>query len=70
MCVTKCLSLSQSLKAIVELPKWAQAAFSNYRSLNRIQTRLQETALHSDENILLCAPTVCLSLSPPTPGYR
>ena len=50
----------QSLKPIVELPKWAQTAFNNYRSLNRIQTRLQETALHSDENILLCAPTVSL----------
>lgn len=48
----------QTLKPISELPQWAQAAFSNYRSLNRIQTRLHETALHSDENILLCAPTV------------
>ncbi|CAI8023511.1 U5 small nuclear ribonucleoprotein 200 kDa helicase [Geodia barretti] len=53
----KPFDVKESLKAIVELPKWAQAAFSNYRSLNRIQTRLQETALHSDENILLCAPT-------------
>ena len=55
-----CVSVSQTLKAIVELPKWAQAAFSGYRSLNRIQTRLHETALHSDHNILLCAPTVSL----------
>jgi pre-mRNA-splicing helicase BRR2 len=53
----KPFDVKESLKAIVELPKWAQAAFSNYRSLNRIQTRLHETALHSDENILLCAPT-------------
>ena len=48
----------QTLKPIAELPKWAQPAFGTYRSLNRIQTRLVETALHTDENIILCAPTV------------
>ena len=48
----------QTLKPIADLPQWAQAAFGNYRTLNRIQSRLHETALHSDENILLCAPTV------------
>ena len=60
-----CISIAyyspQTLKPIADLPQWAQAAFGNYRSLNRIQTRLHETALYSDENILLCAPTVsCL----------
>ena len=51
-------TLSQTLKPISSLPSWAQQAFSNYRSLNRIQSRLAETALHTDENLLLCAPTV------------
>ena len=48
----------QVLKPISSLPSWAQAAFGTYRSLNRIQTRLADTALNSDENVLLCAPTV------------
>ena len=48
----------QSLRPISSLPSWAQAAFSTYKSLNRIQSRLADVALHSDENILLCAPTV------------
>ena len=68
-------TLSQTLKPISSLPSWAQQAFSNYRSLNRIQSRLAETALHTDENLLLCAPTVSekfrtpsfLSPYPPTP---
>ena len=50
----------QSLKPITSLPTWAHDAFTGYRSLNRIQSRLADTALHSDENILLCAPTVSL----------
>ncbi len=47
-----------SLKPISSLPSWAQPAFDTYRSLNRIQSRLCDTALHTDENLLLCAPTV------------
>lgn len=34
-----------------------QAAFEGFKTLNRIQSRLQHTALESDENLLLCAPT-------------
>ena len=48
----------QSLKSIESLPKWAHLGFTGYRSLNRIQSRLADTALNSDENLLLCAPTV------------
>lgn len=29
-----------------------------YKSLNRIQSRLSDVALQSNENLLLCAPTV------------
>ena len=47
----------QQLTPITNLPKYAQPAFEGYTTLNRIQSRLCETALNSDENILLCAPT-------------
>jgi len=30
---------------------------ASYRSLNRIQSRIAHTALHTDDNLLLCAPT-------------
>lgn len=46
------------LLPITQLPVWAQNAFSGYKNLNRIQSRLHETALNSDQNLLLCAPTV------------
>ena len=47
----------QSLTSITSLPQYAQPAFEGYPTLNRIQSRLCDTALNSDENILLCAPT-------------
>ena len=77
-------SPTQTLKPISSLPSWAQPAFASYRSLNRIQSRLSDTALHTDENLLLCAPTVSdwqlslplslslslsLSLLPPPPLF-
>ena len=42
---------------IDSLPKYAQPGFKGFRSLNRIQSQLHKTALESDENLLLCAPT-------------
>ena len=48
----------EKLIEISELPKWARPAFDGYKSLNRIQSRLCQSALHSDEHLLLCAPTV------------
>lgn len=47
----------ETLVAIEDLPKYVQPVFKDYKSLNRIQSRLQATALGSDENLLLCAPT-------------
>eukprot|EP00794_Sanderia_malayensis_P005235 gene5235-5896_t len=47
----------ESLVQISSLPKYAQAAFEGYPTLNRIQSRLCDSALKSEENILLCAPT-------------
>jgi hypothetical protein len=48
----------ENLYAIEKLPKYVQPAFEDFKTLNRIQSRLYKAALDSDENILLCAPTV------------
>jgi pre-mRNA-splicing helicase BRR2 len=45
------------LVPIDRLPKYAQPAFEGFKTLNRIQSRLYKTALETDENLLLCAPT-------------
>lgn len=47
----------EKLVPIEDLPKYAQPAFTGFKTLNRIQSRLQPAALGSDENLLLCAPT-------------
>ncbi|KAJ9583779.1 hypothetical protein L9F63_021869 [Diploptera punctata] len=47
----------ESLYAIEKLPKYVQPAFEDFKTLNRIQSRLYKAALDSDENLLLCAPT-------------
>ncbi len=39
------------------LPEWAQLAFAGYKTLNRIQSRIFQTAFTSNENMLVCAPT-------------
>ena len=44
--------------AIERLPKYTQPAFEGFKTLNRIQSKLYKAALESDENLLLCAPTV------------
>lgn len=48
----------ETLVSIDKLPKYVQPAFEDFKTLNRIQSRLHKTALESDENLLLCAPTV------------
>jgi pre-mRNA-splicing helicase BRR2 len=53
----KPMAESEKLLSISELSDFAQPAFGGYHSLNRIQSRLSSTALKTDENILLCAPT-------------
>ena len=47
----------EKLKNITELPEWAQPGFKGMTSLNRIQSKVCETALFSSENLLVCAPT-------------
>lgn len=45
------------LVPIEALESWAQLAFPNTKSLNRIQSKVFNTAYNSSENILICAPT-------------
>ncbi|KAH1074615.1 hypothetical protein J1N35_026943 [Gossypium stocksii] len=47
----------EKLIEIKELDDFAQAAFRGYKSLNRIQSRIFQTVYHTNENILVCAPT-------------
>jgi len=43
--------------AIEELDEWAQPAFEGITTLNRIQSRIFPQAYHTNENLLVCAPT-------------
>ncbi|GBP96188.1 Putative U5 small nuclear ribonucleoprotein 200 kDa helicase [Eumeta japonica] len=47
----------EELQPIDKLPKYVQPVFEGFKTLNRIQSRLWRSALESDENMLLCAPT-------------
>ena len=58
-----CWFSPQVLVPIEKLPKYAQAGFEGFKTLNRIQSKLFKTALETDENLLVCAPTV----RPPAP---
>jgi pre-mRNA-splicing helicase BRR2 len=51
------LEESESAVLVESMPDFAQPAFSKYRRLNLIQSRLYEPCLFSDENLLVCAPT-------------
>ena len=47
----------QRLVQISELPEYAQMAFKGVKALNRLQSAVVGTALYSNENMLVCAPT-------------
>ncbi|PKA61162.1 DEAD-box ATP-dependent RNA helicase ISE2, chloroplastic [Apostasia shenzhenica] len=47
----------EKLIEISELDDFAQAAFRGYESLNRIQSCIFHRTYHSNENVLVCAPT-------------
>ncbi|KAG1326813.1 DExH-box ATP-dependent RNA helicase DExH12 [Cocos nucifera] len=53
----KAFAPGEELVKISALPDWAQPAFEGMKQLNRVQSKVYETALFSPENILLCAPT-------------
>uniref|UniRef100_A0A665VDJ5 Activating signal cointegrator 1 complex subunit 3 n=1 Tax=Echeneis naucrates TaxID=173247 RepID=A0A665VDJ5_ECHNA len=42
---------------VTKLPKYAQAGFEGFKTLNRIQSKLFKTTMETDENLLVCAPT-------------
>lgn len=48
----------EALVGIDRLPNYAQSAFDGFKSLNRIQSKIHKVALESDQNLLICAPTV------------
>ncbi|KAM5170739.1 U5 small nuclear ribonucleoprotein 200 kDa helicase [Mantella aurantiaca] len=47
----------EQLFPVEKLPKYAQAGFDGFKTLNRIQSKLFKAAMDTDENLLLCAPT-------------
>ncbi|XP_056849771.1 DExH-box ATP-dependent RNA helicase DExH12-like isoform X2 [Raphanus sativus] len=55
--VFKEVDVSEKLVKITEMPAWAQPAFKGMQQLNRVQSKVYETALFKDDNILVCAPT-------------
>lgn len=43
---------------INSMPEWARAAFPSYMThLNRIQSKIYNSAFNTPENLLVCAPT-------------
>jgi len=49
---------NQVLVPIEDLPLFAQPAFEGFKTLNVIQSAVHKATLESDENLLICAPTV------------
>ncbi|KAL6146910.1 hypothetical protein ACLB2K_057586 [Fragaria x ananassa] len=47
----------EKLVKICDMPEWARSAFKGMTQLNRVQSKLYETAFQKADNILLCAPT-------------
>ncbi|KAL4570790.1 hypothetical protein LXL04_026453 [Taraxacum kok-saghyz] len=53
----KPLAPDEKLVKISTMPTWAQPAFEGMTQLNRVQSKVYETALFKADNLLLCAPT-------------
>ncbi|XP_002518663.3 DExH-box ATP-dependent RNA helicase DExH12 [Ricinus communis] len=51
------IASDEKLVKISDMPGWAQPAFKGMQQLNRVQSRVYETALFKADNVLLCAPT-------------
>lgn len=47
----------ETLVYVNSLPAWCLPAFEGIKTLNRIQSKMLNTALFGSENLLLCAPT-------------
>ncbi|KAL8139875.1 hypothetical protein V2J09_005896 [Rumex salicifolius] len=53
----KPLEPGEELVKISSMPSWTHDAFEGMTQLNRVQSKVYDTALFSADNILLCAPT-------------
>ncbi|KAE9585074.1 hypothetical protein Lal_00017983 [Lupinus albus] len=53
----KPLGDDEKLIKIASMPDWAQPAFKGMTQLNRVQSKVYDTALFKPDNLLLCAPT-------------
>lgn len=53
----KPLAADETLVKISAMPSWAQPAFEGMTQLNRVQSKVYQTALFQPDNLLLCAPT-------------
>ncbi|KAJ0778956.1 putative RNA helicase [Helianthus annuus] len=51
------LSAEEKLVKISAMPHWTRMAFDGLTELNRVQSKVYETALFKSDNILVCAPT-------------
>lgn len=47
----------EKLVDIKELPEWMQPVFAGIKRLNPIQSRVHDHTLHTNKNMLVCAPT-------------
>ncbi|KAF7094703.1 hypothetical protein CFC21_096990 [Triticum aestivum] len=48
---------AERIVKISDMPEWARPAFAGMTQLNRVQSKVYDTALYKPDNILLCAPT-------------
>ncbi|KAK1376812.1 U5 small nuclear ribonucleoprotein helicase [Heracleum sosnowskyi] len=53
----KPLADGEELIRVSDMPDWARPAFEGMSQLNRVQSKVYDTALFSAQNLLLCAPT-------------
>jgi activating signal cointegrator complex subunit 3 len=53
----KPLANNERYVPVTDFDEWAQPTLAGFKTLNRIQSRIFETAYKSNENLLICAPT-------------
>eukprot|EP00271_Cylindrocystis_brebissonii_P012705 TRINITY_DN317_c0_g1_i1.p1 TRINITY_DN317_c0_g1~~TRINITY_DN317_c0_g1_i1.p1 ORF type:complete len:2233 (-),score=420.67 TRINITY_DN317_c0_g1_i1:1930-8628(-) len=53
----KPMEKDEELVKVGDMPEWVRPAFPGMKALNRVQSRVYETAFYTPENLLLCAPT-------------
>ena len=51
------MAAGEKFVKIADLPGWAQPAFKGMEKLNRLQSRVYESAFTRADNLLICAPT-------------